>query len=204
MRLSQPAVSSAESNRILDQVLEQIATRLQAGESIDLPAYISRYPEYAERLDRLFPTMQALAEFGKSTGSTGLGSPTPDVGPLSGTLGDYRIVREVGRGGMGVVYEAEQFSLQRRVAIKVLPFAAVLDPKQLQRFKNEALAAAQLDHPHIVDVLGIGSERGTHFYAMRFIDGCTLAEVIRELGDTEQATEHGGKASKVQGSKFKN
>src|SRR5205807_278613 len=100
-----------------------------------------------------------------------------------GLLGDYRIIREVGRGGMGVVYEAEQISLRRRVALKVLPFAAVLDPKQLQRFKNEALAAAQLDHPNIVDVLGVGCDRATHFYAMRFIDGVTLADAINELRD---------------------
>jgi serine/threonine protein kinase/WD40 repeat protein len=99
----------------------------------------------------------------------------------TGQVGDFRLVRELGRGGMGVVYEAEQISLGRRVALKILPFAAALDTKQLQRFKNEALAAAQLDHPNIVDVLGVGSDRGVHFYAMRFIEGKSLEDVIREL-----------------------
>ncbi len=79
---------------------------------------------------------------------------------------------------MGVVYEAEQLSLGRHVALKVLPFAAVLDERQLQRFKNEALAAGQLDHPHIVDVYGVGCVRGVHYYAMRYIEGQTLAEAI--------------------------
>ena len=93
-------------------------------------------------------------------------------------LGDFRIVREVGRGGMGVVYEAVQVSLDRRVALKVLPFAATLDAKQLQRFKNEAQAASGLHHPHIVPVYGVGCDRGVHYYAMQFIDGQTLAQVI--------------------------
>src|SRR5258708_7203471 len=98
-----------------------------------------------------------------------------------GPLGDYRILREVGRGGMGVVYEAEQLSLGRRVALKVLPFAAALDAKQLQRFKNEAHAAAQLVHQHIVPVYGVGCERGVHYYAMQYIDRHTLSNMIAEL-----------------------
>ena len=70
------------------------------------------------------------------------------IRPVSGVLGDFRILREIGRGGMGVVYEVEQLSLGRRVALKVLPFAAVLDPRRLQRFQNEAHAAASLKHPN--------------------------------------------------------
>jgi serine/threonine protein kinase/tetratricopeptide (TPR) repeat protein len=98
-----------------------------------------------------------------------------------GELGDFRILREVGRGGMGVVYEAVQLSLGRRVALKVLPFASTLDAKQLQRFKNEAQAAAQLHHTNIVPVHATGCERGVHYYAMQFIEGRTVADLIREL-----------------------
>src|SRR5437879_12123945 len=82
---------------------------------------------------------------------------------------------------MGIVYEAHQISLNRRVALKVLPFAAALDPKQLQRFKNEAQAAAQLHHNFIVPVYAVGYERGIHYYAMQFIEGQSLAAMIREL-----------------------
>jgi serine/threonine protein kinase len=96
-------------------------------------------------------------------------------------LGDFRIVREVGRGGMGVVYEAVQVSLGRRVALKVLPAAAALDARQLQRFKNEAQAAAGLHHGNIVPVFGVGCEGGVHYYAMQFIDGKTLARIIGDL-----------------------
>src|SRR5438128_5683377 len=89
---------------------------------------------------------------------------------------------------MGIVYEAAQISLRRRVALKILPFAAALDPKQLQRFKNEAQAAAHLQHQHIVPVYFVGCERGVHFYAMQFIEGQSLAELIAQL--RQQRREH--------------
>lgn len=98
-----------------------------------------------------------------------------------GELGDFRLLREVGRGGMGVVYEAEQISLRRRVALKVLPFAAAIDPRRLQRFKTEALAAAHVQHEKIVPVHAVGCERGVHYYAMQFIEGQSLATLIGEL-----------------------
>jgi serine/threonine protein kinase/TolA-binding protein len=82
---------------------------------------------------------------------------------------------------MGVVYGAEQISLGRKVALKVLPFAATLDAKHLQRFKNEAHAAAHLHHQNIVPVYAVGCERGVHYYAMQFIEGQTLAALISEL-----------------------
>jgi hypothetical protein len=87
---------------------------------------------------------------------------------------------EIGRGGMGVVYEAEQISLKRRVALKVLPFAAVLDNRQLQRFRTEAMAAARLHHQHIVPVYQVGCERAVHFYAMQYIDGPERSELIQQ------------------------
>jgi tetratricopeptide (TPR) repeat protein len=96
-------------------------------------------------------------------------------------LGDYRIIREVGRGGMGIVYEAEQVSLRRKVALKVLPFAAVLDKKMVQRFRNEAHAAAQLHHTNIVPVYSVGCEGGVHYYAMQYIEGQALDATLCEL-----------------------
>jgi serine/threonine protein kinase len=106
---------------------------------------------------------------------------TEGIPPGIGELGDFRLLREVGRGGMGVVYEAEQISLRRRVALKVLPFAAAIDTRRLHRFKTEALAAAHVQHEKIVPVHAVGCERGVHYYAMRFIDGQSLAELISDL-----------------------
>jgi serine/threonine protein kinase len=148
---------------------------------------LARYPEFAteltkflddqERVDGLaVPLRQAIQA----------NLPNPEV-PATGAftspreLGDFRLISEVGRGGMGIVYEAEQISLGRRVALKVLPFAATMDLRHLQRFKNEAHAAAQLHHTNIVPVYYVGCERGVHFYAMQYIEGHSLAEVIAEL-----------------------
>src|SRR5207244_9602461 len=95
--------------------------------------------------------------------------------------GEYRILREVGHGGMGVVYEAVQETLGRHVALKVLPFHAARSPTYLERFKREARAAAQLHHSNIVPVHGVGEHEGIHFYAMQFIHGQSLDLVLREL-----------------------
>ena len=93
-------------------------------------------------------------------------------------IGDYELLRELGRGGMGVVYEARDIRLNRRVALKVLPLAAVLDPKRISRFQLEAQAIARLSHPHIVQVFDVGSTRGTHYLAMQLIDGRSLSSLL--------------------------
>jgi tetratricopeptide (TPR) repeat protein len=165
---------------VLFDLVEEMAARLQSDDAAAVEAWTAAQGVYAERLRRLLPTVRVMAELGSADGQA---PPGPEDGPVAGLLGDYRIVREVGRGGMGVVYEAEQISLGRRVALKVLPFAATMDARHLQRFKNEARAAASLHHEHVVPVHGVGCERGVHFYAMQFIDGTTLAQAIRGLRD---------------------
>src|SRR5437016_11332844 len=96
-------------------------------------------------------------------------------------LGDFEILRELGRGGMGVVYEARQVSLNRKVALKVLSGGLGLTPKAVQRFRREAEAAAKLHHTNIVPVYATGEEDGTHFYAMELIDGLSLDHVLRQM-----------------------
>ena len=109
-------------------------------------AYAAAHPEYADRLERLLPAMQALVAFGRSQ-STAAGTPPAasidEPATATGVLGDFRIIRVLGRGGMGVVYEAEQISIGRPVALKVLPFASMLDERRLARFRNEIRAAGQ-------------------------------------------------------------
>ena len=143
-------------------------------------AYIREYPQFSARIRAAVPALQALQSLGVS--SVFQTCSTPFKRDSEGAaIGDYRIVRELGRGGMGVVFEAEQVSLGRRVALKILPFAALLNQHQLERFATEATAAARLQHPHIVPIYTVGCERGIHFYAMQLIDGPSLAEVIAEL-----------------------
>jgi WD40 repeat protein/serine/threonine protein kinase/predicted Zn-dependent protease len=167
----------------LGVLVEELTARLQAGEPVDVQAFILGHPEHAAQLRQLLPALHVLADLGHPADgdATAAGRPTVAAADVVGTLGDFRILREIGRGGMGVVYEAVQISLGRRVALKVLPFAGALDSKQLQRFKNEAQAAAGLHHTNIVPVYFVGCERGVHFYAMQFIDGQTLAAMIAEL-----------------------
>ena len=166
---------------LLDDLYEKITAKVQAGEGPDLEAYARKFPEYADQLRELARAIGVLADLGLSISGEGSTATRPVRGePVSGVLGDFRIQREIGRGGMGVVYEAEQISLGRKVALKVLPFAAMLDQRQLARFQNEARAAASLDHPNIVNVYSVGCERGVHYYAMRYIEGRTLAEVIQQ------------------------
>src|SRR5262249_21131055 len=105
--------------------------------------------------------------------------PEPPL-PGGGLLGDYYLVREVGRGGMGVVYEAVQLSLGRRGGLKGLPFAGAMDPRHPQPFPNEGRAGAGPHHEHIVPVYAVGQERGVHYYAMQFLDGQTLAQLIAQ------------------------
>src|SRR5438093_4394840 len=168
---------SSKVVRILTEYLEE----LEAGGSLDPEELAARCPELAEPLKGCFESLKFLQEAVSEQGRVrfpGKADAPTGKDPLSdlGHFGDFRLMREVGRGGMGVVYEAEQVSLGRRVALKVLPFAATLDAKQLQRFKNEAQAAAQLHHSHIVPVYAVGCDSGVHYYAMQFIDGQSLAD----------------------------
>jgi serine/threonine protein kinase/Flp pilus assembly protein TadD len=177
--MSSPAQDEKQSvESLVGQIAGEFTERQNRGEHPDIEEYAARYPEIADLLRQALPALQAVDLLAAGSNSVE-GEASPNQ--ISGCLGDFRLLHEIGRGGMGVVYEAEQVSLSRRVALKVLPFAAMLDERQLKRFKNEAVAAAQLDHPHIVDVLGVGCERGVHYYAMRLIEGHTLAGVIEDL-----------------------
>jgi WD40 repeat protein/serine/threonine protein kinase len=180
--LPSQSVAAASADAAFAEVVEGLTAKLQAGGPVDVDAYLAAHPEHADRLRALLPALSMLDAMSAS-GPGALSFPVADSpGPApDGLLGDFRLLREVGRGGMGVVYEAEQVSLGRRVALKVLPFAATMDPRQLQRFHNEARAAAGLHHTNIVPVHFVGCDRGVHFYAMQFIDGESLAAVIRRL-----------------------
>jgi len=194
-RANTPCATGSASDADLARLLERLTEKLLSGESVDIDALAVDHPQHAERLAELLPTMRAIAEVGRAAANSSKDGTEFGDRTDNKTLGDFRILREIGRGGMGVVYEAEQFSLGRRVALKVLPFATMLDERQLQRFKNEARAAASLHHPNIVPVFSVGCERGVHFYAMQYIEGQTLAAVIEatkeEVRTTKDKTECG-------------
>jgi len=163
-----------------DELAEEFVERCRRGERPSLQEYAERLPEMAEEIREMFP---ALVEVEQAHGAARaeIVPPPPPVAPHHRQIGDYRILSEVGRGGMGVVYEAEQVSLGRRVALKVLAGHLVDDHKTLERFRREAKAAARLHHTNIVPVFEVGRDRDVSFYAMQLIQGQGLEQVIAEL-----------------------
>lgn len=173
-------MNESESQRNFIEVLaEEFVARYRRGERPPVSEYTKQYPEHAEEIADLFPAMLMMENLRPSVEDE---SPsTKGVVPPFEQLGDYRIIREVGRGGMGVVYEAEQVSLGRHVALKVLSKELLSNPKQRQRFEREAKTAARLHHTNIVPVFGVGSENDHCYYVMQFIQGLSLDSVLAEL-----------------------
>lgn len=151
--------------------------------------FLARHAEIAEVLADCLDALDLIQSGARGLASLDDGGAPARVPPTR--LGDYRILREVGRGGMGIVYEAEQISLGRRVALKVLAASGSLDPRQRQRFRVEAHATALLQHENIVPVFGVGNDEGVDYYAMRFVEGRSLAEVIRDARPSGDAGDRG-------------
>ena len=154
--------------------------RQRKGEKPSIEDYAARYPHLAEDIRVLFPTLLVMEQAGEPTESLGDAKRPKPIGierAAAERLGDYRILRELGRGGMGVVYEAEHESLGRRVALKVLP-RSFSSPQYHARFQREARAAAKLHHSNIVPVFDFGEQDGQHFYVMQYIHGVGLDLVI--------------------------
>jgi serine/threonine protein kinase/WD40 repeat protein/tetratricopeptide (TPR) repeat protein len=176
---------SSDSARdvLLEQLAAEFVERHRRGEHPPLSEYTQRYPDFAGDIRELFPALVQIEQLKPAADPTNAFEPraaSSDSTRLE-RLGEYRIVREVGRGGMGVVYEAEQESLGRHVALKVLPPAALLNPTYLERFRREAKAAARLHHTNIVPVFGVGEHDGVPFYAMQFIHGEGLDKILAEV-----------------------
>ena len=169
-----PHMSRLASCDHIGELAESFLARHRRGEHPTVEGDAAAYPELAGEIRRLFPALLLMEEFKPAA--------TDDEFAIApARLGDYRILREVGRGGMGVVYEAEQESLGRRVALKVLAAHGPRDPEQLLRFQREARAAAQLHHTNIVPVFGVGESEGLHYYVMQFIPGLGLDVVLGEI-----------------------
>jgi eukaryotic-like serine/threonine-protein kinase len=161
----------------LEQLAEEFLDRCRRGERPEVSEYARGHPELSERIQGLFPTLALVEECAADAGQDAHCGPITSACPTR--LGEYRIIREIGRGGMGVVYEAVQESLGRHVALKVLPIDR--SGKLLERFRREAKAAARLHHTNIVPVFGVGEDAGTHFYVMQFIQGRGLDRLIGEV-----------------------
>jgi serine/threonine protein kinase/WD40 repeat protein len=167
----------------VELVAEEFLQRYRRGEKPVLTEFVERFPELAEQIRALFPTLLLLERLpplapGPSAAEE---KAAPEAPTMPERLGDYRLLRELGRGGMGVVYEAVQESLGRHVALKVLPINPLLSPTQLERFRREARAAAKLHHTNIVPVFEVGAHEGVHYYAMQYIHGQALDAILEEV-----------------------
>ncbi len=176
----------------IEQLAEEFLQRYRRGERPALAEYTGRHPALAEEIREVFAALVLVEAAGpppKGPPAAYSGRITAD-GKSPQRLGDYRILREVGRGGMGVVYEAVQEALGRHVALKVLPYEAAADLTCLKRFTREARAAARLHHTNIAPVYDIGEHQGVHYYAMQFIQGQGLDDVLVELRRMQPGKEH--------------
>jgi serine/threonine protein kinase len=172
----EPCLMAEVADDLLDSLAESFLTRYRRGERPSLSDYTRQHPDLASQIQELFPALVELEELGSALGPAPLKhSDAPS------RLGEYRIIREIGRGGMGVVFEAVQESLGRRVALKLLPAGPATPPQMLDRFHREACIAARLHHGHIVPVFGVGVESGLSYYAMQYISGQGLDEVLKQI-----------------------
>jgi eukaryotic-like serine/threonine-protein kinase len=178
--------SGADRNPI-EMLAEEFIERQRRGEHPTLSEYTRKYPELADAIADLFPALLVMervkpgAEGAPSGGAPEASSPTEFVGCARKQLGDFRILREVAQGGMGVVYEAVQESLGRHVALKILRLTGRFSSAQIQRFQLEACSAGRLHHGNIVPVYGVGEHEGVHYYAMQFIHGHGVDAIVDDL-----------------------
>lgn len=171
---------------LVEALADEFADRLRRGESPTISEYADAHPAKADEIRELFPSVLMMEQVARrreqqrKAKSSGGSVDTSDPEQL----GDYRIVRRIGQGGMGVVYEAVHQSLDRRVAVKILPAQMARSERHLARFVREAKAAARLHHTNIVPVFGVGQDHGIHFYVMQFIEGQGLDAVLHDLQQT--------------------
>ncbi len=172
-------MSPTESRtQLLARLSEDYLARRRLGEAPCIEDYAALHPDLAQEIRELFGTLELVEQFGDDPRFDGADAKFADI---PDRLGEFQLVREIARGGMGIVFEANQTTLARRVAVKVLPPSHGKDASRRARFQLEARAAANLHHTNIVPVFEVGEQEGIEYYAMQFIDGDTLAEVWLEL-----------------------
>ncbi|MDA7908903.1 serine/threonine-protein kinase [bacterium] len=170
--------NSQSDPEILEQIVEHFTNRLRAGEHPAIADYQSRYPKFKDEIEDLLASVAMIEQLKSDpTNSPAKSRSLDEVSGLE-QIGQYKINGEIGRGGMGVVFEAVHESLGKRVAIKVMPTPLINSKNFVERFKREAQSAARLHHTNIVSVFGVGEGEGYHYYVMDLIEGQTLGAVI--------------------------
>jgi len=183
-----PSVDSSSSGELLEQIVERFTEEVRAGNNPSVEQWVQDHPDLSEELNDLLSSVAMIEGLKNFTPTTSIPqSRFADI-EIPDYLGEYKIVGEIGRGGMGIVLEAVHETLGRRVAIKVMVPGALSTPTHLERFHREAIAAASLHHTNIVSVFGAGEDQGFHFYVMEFVDGQSISQMLKNRLNENQET----------------
>jgi WD40 repeat protein/serine/threonine protein kinase/tetratricopeptide (TPR) repeat protein len=169
---------------LLGELAEQFSARVRQGQLPNIEEYAGAHPVLVARIRELFPTLMLLEGMAGAAAPPSETPRNPADLAAGQTFGAYRIEREIGRGGMGVVYEAVHLALDKRVALKILPIHGPRQAGQLERFLREAKTAAGLHHTNIVPVFDVGQVAGMPYYAMQLIDGQGLDRILLAVQPT--------------------
>lgn len=193
--MSDPSDSKLIDDPAFQSVLVSCLEALQRGETIDREQLASDHPDYAEAIQQFLDdqdlleqaTLQFVPEHLPKSNSDDVQtiannstSPVLSAGDTVRYLGDYEILKEIARGGMGVIFKARQQSLKRVVALKMILAGRLASPADVERFQLEARAAGRLKHPNIVPIHEVGEYEGHHYFTMDLVEGRSLAELIRK------------------------
>ncbi len=184
---------SAEREEQVNEIIAGYLRAVQAGQPPDRAELLARHPDLAPELGSFFADQDAVLPVAAPLRAVAVSPPDPDatvgrdetaIAPVLGTVryvGDYELLEEIARGGMGVVYRARQVSLNRMVALKMILAGQLASKADVSRFHHEAEAAANLDHPNILPIYEVGEHEGQHYFSMKLIEGGSLRDLIPEL-----------------------